>query len=150
LTPFEKAPCQILTKEQIAAVVADPPSDVRPFATNSPAVFRCSWVTPHGPLVSISEPLVKPVTFTDLATTRSSQLHGLEPWSEISLHGYPAAIFHEITGPTDCDVAVGVSDTKMLHFAYGGEGSPSRYWNKDRCGGVLKTADFVLTNLRRH
>ncbi|SEP47272.1 DUF3558 domain-containing protein [Amycolatopsis saalfeldensis] len=148
LTPFESAPCQILTKDQVAAVVDDPPDGVRPTASKDPATFRCTWVTTHGLLVTISEPQVKPVNLTELAATRASRARGLEPWSEISLDGYPAAIFHETPGPDDCDVAVGVNDTKMLHFSYGGEGSPSRYWDKNRCGGVLKTAEFVLDNLR--
>ncbi|WP_328606867.1 DUF3558 domain-containing protein [Amycolatopsis sp. NBC_00345] len=149
-TPFEKAPCQILDKEQVAAVVADPPSDVQPFVSNDPTLFRCNWTSPRGPLVTILEPLVKPQNLTELAASRSSAEHGLEPWSEVSLDGYPVVIYHEFSGPNDCNVAVGISDAKMLQFSYRGETSPSHYWDKDRCGGVLKTAEFVLTNLRHH
>ncbi|WP_177231525.1 DUF3558 domain-containing protein [Amycolatopsis saalfeldensis] len=148
LTPFEKAPCEILTKEQVAAVVADPPSDVQPSASNDSALFRCIWTSPRGPLVTILEPLVKPQNLNELAASRSSAAHSLDPWSEVSLDGYPAVIYHELSGTNDCDVAVGISDTRMLHFSYRGQISPSQYWAKDHCGGVLKTAEFVLDNLR--
>jgi uncharacterized protein DUF3558 len=148
LTPFENAPCQILTKDQVAAVVADPPSDVRPTLGDNSAAVGCNWISRSGPLVIISEPLAGPVSLTELAASRSTSTHNLEPWSEVSLDGYPTVVYHQGSGPDDCDVAVGVSDTKVLHFSYGGDGTPSRYWDKDRCGGVLKTAEFVLKNLR--
>jgi hypothetical protein len=150
LTPFEKAPCQILTKDQVAAVVADPPSDVIYSPLVDTAVTRCSWNSGRGPLVSISKPLTKPANLTELAASRSTEPTHYEPWTEISLQGYPGVIYHSREGPDWCDVAIGVSDTQMLHFSFGATGSPSRYWAKDRCGGVLKTADFVLTNLRHH
>ncbi|SEP47276.1 DUF3558 domain-containing protein [Amycolatopsis saalfeldensis] len=150
LTSFEKAPCQILTKEQVAAVVADPPSDVRPTLGDNSAAVGCNWISRSGPLVIISEPLAGPVNLAELAASRPTSTHNLEPWSEVSLDGYPTVVYHQGSGPDDCDVAVGVSDTKMLHVSYGGDGTPSRYWDKNRCGGVLKTADFVLNNLRHH
>ena len=147
-TPFEKDPCQILTKDQVAAVVADPPSDVQRSASNDSALFRCSWTSPRGPLLTILEPLVKPQNLTELAAYRTSAGHSLEPWTEVSIDGYPVVIYHEFSGTKDCDVAVGISDTKMLQFNSRGETSPSHYWAKDHCGGVLKTAEFVLDNLR--
>ncbi|WP_329073250.1 DUF3558 domain-containing protein [Amycolatopsis sp. NBC_01480] len=150
LTPFEKAPCEILTKDQVAAVVADPPSDVTPSPGAAQWAMGCSWSSGRGPLVSISKPLTKPANLTELAASRSTDPTHLEPWTEISLQGYPGVIYHSMEGPDWCDVAIGVSDTQMLHFSFGATGSPSRYWAKDRCGGVLKTADFVLDNLRHH
>ncbi|MEV6624236.1 DUF3558 domain-containing protein [Amycolatopsis sp. NPDC051106] len=149
LTKFDSDPCALLTKEQVAAVVQDPPDDVRPARSGTTVSAGCAWNTWYSPLVSALKPLEEPKTLDELKNTSRRRSGAMDPWTETSVSGLPAVVFHEARGPEECDVAVGVTDTDMLIFSYHGSGTHSTYWETDRCGGVLKTAEYVLGNLRK-
>ncbi|MCR6481240.1 DUF3558 domain-containing protein [Amycolatopsis sp. OK19-0408] len=148
LAKFEADPCSLLTKEQVAAVVADPPDIVKPSRSLSSEDFGCRWNSGKSPVVSVLKPTREPKTLEALKNTSRRESGAIDPWTEVSIAGLPAAVFHEVPGPDNCDVGVAVTDSDMLIFSFHGNGSPSVYWDKDRCGGVLKTAEFVLGNLR--
>lgn len=148
LTKFDADPCGLLTKDQVAAVVADPPDAVTPRKSLTTASVGCAWNGGNSPLVSVLKPLTEPTTLEGLKNTSRRESGALDPWTETSLDGLPTAVFHEMPGPDNCDVAVAVTDADMLVFSFHGNGSTSTYWDKDRCGGVLKTAEFVIGNLR--
>ncbi|WP_370969403.1 DUF3558 domain-containing protein [Amycolatopsis sp. cg9] len=148
LAKFDADPCSLLTKEQVAAVVADPPDIVTPRRSFTAVAAGCVWTSGKSPAVSALKSLTEPKTLEALKDSSRRESGALDPWSGVSISGLPAAIFHEMPGPDNCDVAIGVTDSDMLIFSYHGNGAPSVYWDKDRCGGVLKTAEFVLGNLR--
>ncbi|NBH09752.1 DUF3558 domain-containing protein [Amycolatopsis sp. SID8362] len=148
LAKFDTDPCGLLTKEQVAAVVADPPDIVSPRRSSTEEAVGCVWTSGKSPAVSVLKPLTEPKTLAALKDTPRRVAGAMDSWTEVSVSGLPAAIFHETSGANDCAVGVAVTDTDMLIFSYRGEGAPSVYWDKDRCGGVLKTAEFVLGNLR--
>jgi hypothetical protein len=147
LAKFESDPCGLLTKEQVAAVVVDPPTDVKPGRTSNTTEFGCAWNTWQSPLVSVLKPLKSPMTLGELSASYLKRAGKLEPWTETSLDGLPVVVYHELQVPDECDVAVGVGDGQLLKFSFHGQGR-STYWEEDRCGGVLKTAEFVIGNLR--
>ncbi|MEV6873918.1 DUF3558 domain-containing protein [Amycolatopsis sp. NPDC051128] len=148
LAKFDDDPCGLLTGEQVAAVVTDPPDDVKPRRLSNTVSVGCAWNTWRSPLVTVEKPIHDPLTLTELKNTGRRKSGAFDPWTEVSVAGLPAVVFHEMRGPDNCDVAVGVTDDAMLIFSFHGNGSTSTYWDKDRCGGVLKTAEFVIGNLR--
>ncbi|WP_284747367.1 DUF3558 domain-containing protein [Amycolatopsis sp. RTGN1] len=149
LAKFDSDPCSLLTREQVAAVVEDPPDNVRPGKSVTAGSAGCAWNTWYSPLVSVLKQLKEPKTLEEFKNLPRRESGAMDPWTETSVAGLPAAVFHEARGPEECDVAVGVTDTDLLIFSYHGSGTHSTYWESDRCGGVLKTAEYVLGNLRK-
>ncbi|WP_206797160.1 DUF3558 domain-containing protein [Amycolatopsis sp. MtRt-6] len=150
LAKFDTDPCSLLTKDQVAAVVADPPSDVKPFRTATAPRYGCSWVAPLGANATASKPAERPQTLTELAESPARKRDMFEPWTETSIDGLPAIIYHQ-RGSTDaCTVAVQVTDQQMLTFEIIGKDLPRNYWANDRCGGAAKMAEAVIGNLRQN
>jgi hypothetical protein len=149
LAKFDSDPCNLLTKEQIAAVVSDPPDEVRANRRTTSPAYGCSWTRPVGALFSALKPVRSPKTLAELSVSDLKKTGELEPWTETSIDGLPAVVYHEFADPDECSVSVQVTDRQMLTFEITGKGLPGSYWEQDRCGGVAKMAEIVLGNLRR-
>ncbi|HET6703900.1 DUF3558 domain-containing protein [Amycolatopsis sp.] len=150
LTKFDTDPCSLLTKDQVAAVVADPPNDVSAMRRATPPIFGCSWGTPLGANATASKPAKRPQTLTELAESPARKGDMFEPWTETSIEGLPAIVYRQRGSTDDCSVAVQVTDRQMLTFQIFGKELPRNYWANDRCGGVAKMAEAVIGNLRRN
>ncbi|MEU4253155.1 DUF3558 family protein [Amycolatopsis sp. NPDC026612] len=134
ITKFDADPCSLLTKDQVAAVVADPPSDVSAFRKTTTPVYGCSWATPLGTNATASKPAKSPRTLTELSESAARK-----------------AVVYQRRGSTDdCSVSVQVTGQQMLTFQITGTDLPHNYWANDRCGGVAKMAEAVIGNLRRN
>lgn len=149
LTKFDTDPCSLLTKDQVAAVVADPPNAVHAFRKTTSPVFGCSWVEPLGANATASKPAGKNRTLADLSASPQRQRDELEPWAETSIDGLPAIVYHHRGSTIDCSASVQVTDQQMLTFEIVGTDLPKNYWANDRCGGVAKMAELVIGNLRQ-
>lgn len=149
LTKFDTDPCSLLTKEQVAAVVADPPNEVRAYRNTKLPAFGCSWIQLPGARFSASEPVKSPKTLAELSVSNLKKSGDLEPWTETSIDGLPAVVYHEFRNRDECSVSVQVTEQQMLTFATTGKNRPGSYWDKDPCGGVAKMAEFVIGNLRQ-
>lgn len=150
LGKFETDPCSLLTKEQVAAVVADPPADVSVFRKTTAPLYGCSWATPLGTNATASKPAKNPRTLTELAESPARKGDLFEPWTETSIDGLPTIVYHQRGSTDDCSVAVQVTDQQMLTFQITGKDLPHNYWADDRCGGVAKMAEAVIINLREN
>jgi uncharacterized protein DUF3558 len=148
LTRFDTDPCSLLTREQVAAVVADPPTAVQPFRKTTAPVVGCSWVDPMGANATVSEPAGTIRTLTELSASPARKGDELEPWTETSIEGLPAIVYRQRGSTTDCSVSVQVTEQQMLTFEIIGKDLPKNYWADDRCGGVAKMAEAVIGNLR--
>ncbi|WP_326949213.1 DUF3558 domain-containing protein [Amycolatopsis sp. NBC_01307] len=149
LARFDSDPCALLTKDQVAAVVADPPDDVRANRQTVPPAFGCSWTNHGGALVSAAKPIESPKTLDELAASPLKEDGKLEPWTETSVDGLPAVVYHVFGHTDECSVSVQVTEEQMLTFDIQGKDLPGSYWDKDRCGGVAKMAELVIGNLRQ-
>ncbi|MEU4520312.1 DUF3558 domain-containing protein [Amycolatopsis sp. NPDC024027] len=150
LTKFDADPCSLLTKDQVAAVVADPPGEVRTFRKTATPIYGCSWTEPLGANATASKPAKSPRTLTELSVSPLRRGDELEPWTETSIQGLPAIIYHQRGSTDDCSVSVQVTDQQMLTFEIIGKDLPHNYWADDRCGGVAKMAEAVIGNLRQN
>ncbi|WP_160169729.1 DUF3558 domain-containing protein [Amycolatopsis rifamycinica] len=150
LAKFDTDPCSLLTKEQVAAVVADPPADVSAFRKTTAPIYGCSWVTPVGTNATASKPAKSPRTLTELAESPARKADMFEPWTETSIDGLPAIVYHQRDSTDDCSVAVQATEQQMLTFEIIGKDLPRNYWANDRCGGVAKMAEAVIGNLRQN
>lgn len=148
LTSFRVDPCGSLKREDVAALITDPPDNVNPSRADS-APTGCSWNVWRGPLLSIRLPAGKEKTLVELAALNERD-PGLYPgWQELSIGGLPAARYRLSGDMKSCDLVVGMADDAALTFGYriGGEDS-SQYWGADRCAAVFKAAELVIGNLR--
>ncbi|WP_410562256.1 DUF3558 domain-containing protein [Amycolatopsis sp. cmx-4-61] len=141
-------PCSLLTRDQVAAVVADPPGEVNAFRKATAPIYGCSWVAPLGANATASKPAKRPQTLTELAESPARKADMFEPWTETSIDGLPAIVYHQRGSTDDCSVAVQATDRQMLTFEIVGKDLPGNYWANDRCGGVAKMAEAVIGNLR--
>ncbi|QKV72456.1 DUF3558 domain-containing protein [Amycolatopsis sp. Hca4] len=148
LAKFDSDPCSLLTKEQAAAVVADPPNGIRASGVDQLPGFGCAWSSPPGALWVATKPIQGPRTLTELSTSPLKKSRALEPWTETSIGGLPAVVHHQFGITEECLVSVEVTAKQMLTFEIDGKDLPGSYWDTDRCGGVAKMAEFVLGNLR--
>ncbi|RSD19715.1 DUF3558 domain-containing protein [Amycolatopsis eburnea] len=146
LAKFDADPCGLLTKDQVAAVVADPPDGV--FA-NRLTAFGCSWGRPVAAHFTAVKPVQEPRTLAELAVSNLKKSGDLEPWTETSIDGLPAVVYHEFGNLNECSVSVQVTADQMLTFGLLGKDLPDSYWDKDRCGGAAKLAESVLGKLRQ-
>ncbi|MGW4523633.1 DUF3558 domain-containing protein [Amycolatopsis sp. NPDC004378] len=149
LAKFDSDACSLLTKEQAAAVVSDPPNEVRANRRDTLPAFGCSWTLPLGAPFSALKPVQSPRTLTELSASTLKTSGELEPWSETSIEGFPAVVYHEFGHMDECSVSVQVTDDQMLTFEVTGKNLPGSYWDEDRCGGVATMAQFVIANLRQ-
>jgi hypothetical protein len=149
LAKFDSDPCSLLTKEQAAAVVADPPNGMQPSRRTTLPAFGCAWPNPAGALLVALKPVQSPKTLTELSTSPLKKNGELEPWTETSISGLPAVVYHEFRAPGECSVSVEVTEQQMLTFEIEGKDLRNNYWDNDRCGGVAKMAEFVIGNLRQ-
>ncbi|MEV4146264.1 DUF3558 domain-containing protein [Amycolatopsis sp. NPDC049691] len=150
LAKFDSDPCGLLTKEQAAAVVSDPPNGMQPSRRTTLPAFGCAWPNPAGALLVALKPVQSPKTLTELSTSPLKKNGELEPWTETSISGLPAVVYHELRAPGECSVSVEVTADQMLTFEIEGKDLRNNYWDTDRCGGVAKMAEFVIGNLRQH
>ncbi|MBE8520691.1 DUF3558 domain-containing protein [Amycolatopsis sp. H6(2020)] len=132
-----------LTKDQVADAV-------QAFRKTPSPVFGCSWVEPIGANATASKPAGNIRTLTELSASPPRQGDELEPWTETSIDGLPAVVYHRRGSTSDCSVSVQVTDQQMLTFEIVGKDLPGNYWAGDRCGGVAKKAELVLGNLRQN
>ncbi|MGW5742094.1 DUF3558 domain-containing protein [Amycolatopsis sp. NPDC003861] len=149
LAKFDSDPCSLLTKEQAAAVVSDPPDGIKPFRRTSLPAFGCSWPNPAGALLVALKPVQGPKTLTELSTSPLKRSGELEPWTETSIRGLPAVVYHQLGSTEECSVSVEVTADQMLTFEIEGKDLRGNYWDTDRCGGVAKMAEFVIGNLQQ-
>ncbi|MET7990780.1 DUF3558 domain-containing protein [Amycolatopsis sp. NPDC005232] len=149
LAKFDADPCSLLTKDQAAAVVADPPNDIRANVRNGPSDFGCSWNNHLGALISAMKPIDGPMTLTELSVDSLKKDGELDPWTETSIAGLPAVVYHVFRHMDECSVSVQVTEDQMLTFDIQGTDLPGSYWNNDRCGGLAKMAEYVIGNLRQ-
>ncbi|MFF1612215.1 DUF3558 domain-containing protein [Amycolatopsis sp. NPDC058278] len=149
LAKFDADPCSLLTKDQVAAAVADPPGDVSAFRKAAAPIYGCSWVAPLGANATASKPAKSPRTLTELSESAARKADMFEPWTETSIEDLPAVVYHQRGSTDDCSVAVQVTDQQMLTFEIIGKDLPRNYWANDRCGGVAKMAEAVIGNLRQ-
>jgi len=149
LAKFDSDPCSLLTKEQVAAVVADPPNNVRSSRRNMLPAFGCSWVNLGGALMSALKPVGDQRTLAELSDSPLKKAGKLEPWTETSLDGFPAVVYHMFRNMDECSISVQVTEKQMLTFEIQGKDLPGSYWDNDRCGGVGKMAELVIGNLRQ-
>ncbi|WIX76621.1 DUF3558 domain-containing protein [Amycolatopsis carbonis] len=150
LAKFDADPCSLLTKDQAAAVVADPPNDIRANRRTTLPAFGCSWTNHGGALIEALKPVQNPSTLAELSVSPLKKDGELEPWTETSIAGLPAVVYHVFRFMDECSVSVQVTDEQMLTFDVQGTDLPGSYWDKDRCGGLLKMAEFVIGNLRQN
>jgi uncharacterized protein DUF3558 len=148
LKKFDSDPCGLLTKEQVAAIVIDPPNAVYANRQTKLPAFGCSWTLPLGPLHSAWKPVKSPRTLAELSVSNLKKAGELEPWTETSIDGLPAVVYHEDGHMDVCSVSVQVTDQQMLTFDIIGKNQSGSYWDTDPCGGVAKMAEFVIGNLR--
>ncbi|KDN22095.1 hypothetical protein DV20_11985 [Amycolatopsis rifamycinica] len=148
LAKFDSDPCGLLTKEQAAAVVADPPDGIRATRRTTLPAFGCTWMNPPGALMAALKPVQSPKTLTELSTSPLKKSGELEPWTETSISGLPAVVYHQFGSTAECSISVEVTAEQMLTFEIEGKDLPGSYWDTDRCGGVAKMAEFVIGNLR--
>lgn len=146
LAPFRVDPCAALKREDIAALITDPPDEVR---SNRPeaGMVGCSWNIFHGPLLTVFLPTGKEKTLSELSQVSEREPSLYSGWRELSLVGLPVAQYHSSDDPKSCDLAVGTSDDAMLQLSYQ-VNDKSQYWGDDRCAAALKAAEFVIGNLR--
>lgn len=149
LAKFDSDPCSLLTKEQVAAAVTDPPNNVTPVRKYAPPASGCSWVNLRGATMSALRPVNAPTTLTELSAYRLDRHDRLEPWAETSIDGLPAVVYHMFRDMDECTVSIQVTEKQMLTFEIQGKDLPGSYWDKDRCGGVEKMAELVIGNLRQ-
>jgi hypothetical protein len=149
LTKFDSDPCGLLTKEQVAAVVADPPADVGAYRQVNLPAFGCSWTRTLDAVHSALKPVQGPRTLAELSVSNLKESGELEPWTETSIDGLPAVVYHEFGDMGECSVSVQVTEKQMLTFDVTGKSRPGSYWDTDLCGGVAKMAEFVIGNLRK-
>jgi hypothetical protein len=149
LTKFDSDPCSLLTKEQAAAVVSDPPTGMQPNRLTSLPAFGCSWPNPAGAQMVALKPVQSPKTLTELSTSTLKESGELEPWTETSINGLPAVVYHQFRLAEECAISVEVAAEQMLTFEIEGKDLRGSYWDTDRCGGVAKMAEFVIGNLRQ-
>ncbi|MET9002697.1 DUF3558 domain-containing protein [Amycolatopsis sp. NPDC004169] len=150
LAKFDTDPYSLLTKDQVAAVVADPPADVSAFRKTTAPIHGCSWAPPLGANATASKPANNPHTLTELAESPARKTDLFEPWTETSINGLPAIVYHQRGSTDDCSVAVQVTDQQMLTFQITDKDLPHNYWAHDRCRGVAKMAEAVIGNLRQN
>ncbi|MFF1611964.1 DUF3558 domain-containing protein [Amycolatopsis sp. NPDC058278] len=150
LTRFDADPCSLLTKDQAAAVVADPPDQVRAFRQATAPIYGCTWGEPLGANATASKPAKSPRTLTELSESPARKADMFEPWTETSIEGLPAIVYHQRGSTDDCSVSVQVTDQQMLTFEIIGKDLPRNYWANDRCGGVAKMAEAVVNNLHQN
>lgn len=149
LAKFDSDPCSLLTKEQAAAVVVDPPNGIQASRRTTLPAFGCAWPNPAGALLVALKPVQSPKTLTELSTSPLKKNGELEPWTETSISGLPAVVYHEFRTPGECSVSVEVTEQQMLTFEIEGRDLRNNYWDNDRCGGVAKMAELVIGNLRQ-
>ncbi|GAA4529428.1 hypothetical protein GCM10023192_15920 [Amycolatopsis samaneae] len=130
--------------------MADPPDDVKATPRSDELGIRCSWVQWGAPLISVVVPSRTLTNLDELAKYHEKRAGNLEPWAETSMYGLPVVIYREVPGPANCDVAVGITDTTMIHVGLVGNQTHSQYWENDPCGNALKTTEFVINALRNH
>jgi hypothetical protein len=149
LTKFDSDPCSLLSKEQVAAVVADPPDGVYANRQTALPAIGCSWGRPVAAHFSAVKPVQSPRTLAELSVSNLKKSGDLEPWTETSIDSLPAVVYHEFGDLGECSVSVQVAEEQMLTFELVGKDLPDSYWDKDRCGGAAKLAEFVVGNLRK-
>ncbi|GLY42984.1 hypothetical protein Amsp01_090070 [Amycolatopsis sp. NBRC 101858] len=149
LARFDSDPCSLLTKEQAAAVVADPPNGMQPSRRTSLPAFGCSWPNPAGALMVALKPVQSPKTLTELSASPLKQGGELDPWTETSISDLPAVVYQQAHFAEECSISVEVTEQQMLTFEIEGKDLRDSYWDTDRCGGVAKMAEFVIGNLRQ-
>jgi hypothetical protein len=66
LAKFDADPRGLLTREQVAAGVADPPNNVRANRRDALPAFGCSWTNQGGALMSALRPAQEPKTLAEL------------------------------------------------------------------------------------
>ncbi|MEV4603484.1 DUF3558 domain-containing protein [Amycolatopsis sp. NPDC049253] len=149
LAKFDSDPCSLLTKDQAAAVVADPPNDIRANRRATLPAFGCSWTNHGGALFEALKPVQGPSTLAELSVSPLKKDGELDPWTETSIAGLPAVVYHVFRHTYECSVSVQVTQDQMLTFDIQGKDLPGSYWDNDRCGGLAKMAEFVIGNLRQ-
>ncbi|RSM68319.1 hypothetical protein DL991_41995 [Amycolatopsis sp. WAC 01375] len=148
LASFRADPCGSLKREDVAALVIDPPDRVKPSRADSP-LLGCAWVTRDAPQLRVQIPAVKEKSLAGLTALSASNQGTYSGWRELSIEGLPAAQYHLFGDMKSCAMVVGVSDDAALEFDYMvPDGVDSQYWGTDRCAGVLKAAELVIGNLR--
>jgi hypothetical protein len=148
LAKFDSDPCSLLTKEQVAAVVSDPPDEVRANRRSTLPAFGCAWGLPLGGTISALKPVESPKTVAELSESELKVSGELTPWTETSIADLPAVVYHVFGHLDNCSVSVQVTEAQMLTFETQAKDLPGSYWDKDRCGGVAKMAESVIGNLR--
>lgn len=148
LASFRTDPCGSLKREDVAALVIDPPDRVKPSQADSPLV-GCAWVIRDAPQLRVQIPAVKEKSLSGLTALSAGNQGTYSGWRELSIEGLPAAQYHLFGDMKSCAMVVGVSDDAALEFDYMyPDGVDSQYWGADRCAGVLKAAELVIGNLR--
>ncbi|MFI5611605.1 DUF3558 domain-containing protein [Amycolatopsis sp. NPDC051903] len=149
LAKFDSDPCSLLTEDQAAAIVADPPNDIRANRRTMLPAFGCCWTNHGGALIEALKPVQSPSTLAELSVSPLKRDGELEPWTETSIAGLPAVVHHVFQHTYECSVSVRVTHDQMLTFDIQGRDLPGTYWDNDRCGGLAKMAEFVIGNLRQ-
>jgi len=148
LASFQVDPCGTLKRENIAALIVDPPDEVSPRRADS-APTGCSWNVLGGPLLSVRLPAGKEVTLAEIAALNERDPSLYPGWRELSISGLPGAQYHSSGDMKSCELMVGMSDEAALEFRYQVTGgAKSQYWGEDRCAAALKAAELVIGNLR--
>ncbi|HWD06102.1 MAG TPA: DUF3558 family protein [Amycolatopsis sp.] len=106
LAKFDSDPCSLLTRDQAAAVVVDPPNNIRAYRQTALPALGCGWTNPGGAFIDALKPIQYPTTLTELSTSPLKMDGKPDPWTETSIAGLPAIVYHVFRNVAECSVSV--------------------------------------------
>jgi hypothetical protein len=124
LSAFSVDPCGVLKPAEVAALIADPPDEVKSETYNIGYHRACMWDKYRAGSLVVGIPDASSGDLVDRITQQRESPEKFSQWRELSIGGLPAIehvgnppIF-EYKGSTvkACIVEVGVYDTKRLEF----------------------------------
>lgn len=157
LDSFRTNPCGVLKREQVAALIVDPPDEVKSEPYNIGYDRACKWDKYRAGSLEVGIPRATMGSLEGRMAQHKEDPAKFSQWRELSIDGLPAVeqvgnppVF-EYNGSTaqSCTVEVGAADAELLEFRYTQvNDAQSQYWGTDRCAVALKAAEFVIGNLR--
>jgi hypothetical protein len=154
---FRAKSCDILKREQVAALIVDPPDKVDSGDFSIGGSYACSWSQYRAGTLMIGVPRAGLSGLGELISRQREKPTDFSQWHALSIAGLPAVEYienppyFEYNGSRlmSCFVEVGVSDAESLEFKFSQMNEErSQYWGEDRCAAALKAAEFVIGNLR--
>ncbi|MGW4831751.1 DUF3558 domain-containing protein [Amycolatopsis japonica] len=157
LNSFTANPCGVLGRAEVAALIADPPDEVKAERYSVGYDRACKWDQFRAGSLTVGIPRAATGSLEERVDRHRRDPSNFSHWRELSISGLPAVEqvgnppAFEYNGSTlkACTVEVGVTDSELLEFNYSQvNDTKSQYWGDDRCAAALKAAELVIGNLR--